>query len=81
MNRNRLKRQLKKMIESLPGFKCLDIEIRKSGHCCCTVRDDAGNEFRAFTGTTCSSYEKAARLNFRQDCRKLSNIAKGLIES
>ena len=62
------------------GFTLLRIRTgRRSGHYKCRVMDDAGNCFTACTGTSCSSNQKKAHLNFKQDLRRLSNRAKGLI--
>jgi len=61
------------------GFTCNSITIEHAGHVCCHITDDVGNNFRAFTGQSCSANEKNARLNFKQDVRRLSNRMKGLI--
>lgn len=60
-------------------FTLLRIRIAKGGHFKCRVMDDAGNRFTACTGTSCSSNQKRAHMNFKQDLRRLSNRAKGLI--
>ena len=61
------------------GFKCVDMTITRADHICCHIIDDEGNKFRAWTGQSCSANVKKARLNFRQDIRRMSNKAKGLI--
>ena len=71
-------RSIEKIVIDL-GFHCARIETTHGGHICCHVIDDAGNKFKAFTGQSCSASERNARLNFRQDIRRLSNRMKGLI--
>lgn len=73
-------KELRTVISQIPGFKILSIEPTKNDHLCCHVRDDAGNCFKCYTGTTCSANTKRARLNFRQDIRRQSNRAKGLVD-
>ena len=75
--RKRLK-SIQEVIERL-GFTCNSIEIAHAGHVCCHITDDAGNKFKAFTGQSCSASERNARLNFKQDIRRMSNRMKGLI--
>lgn len=79
MSRNKkLYRELAQLISGL-GFRCRRIEKTGNSHLCCHVEDDEGNRFKAFTGSTPSS-DKSARLNFKQDVRRLSNRLKGLID-
>lgn len=61
------------------GFHLDRMEVSGGDHICCYITDDAGNKFKAFTGQSCSANEKNARLNFRQDIRRISNRMKGLI--
>jgi hypothetical protein len=61
------------------GFTLLRMRKGRSGHFKCRVEDDAGNRFTACTGSSCGSNQKRAHLNFKQDLRRLSNRAKGLI--
>lgn len=61
------------------GFTLLRVRRSGSGHFKCRIRDDKGNTFTACTGTSCSSDQRRAHLNFKQDLRRLSNRAKGLI--
>lgn len=75
----KLEQELAAMVERL-GFTLLAVERSRNDHLCCFIRDDAGNKFKVFTGITCSSYDRAARLNFKQDVRKASNRAKGLCD-
>ena len=76
--RKRLK-GLKEMISEM-GFRCTWIAISGGSHICCHITDDEGNKFKAFTGQSCSANPVKARLNFRQDIRRLSNRMKGLID-
>ena len=75
--RKRLK-DIETMVAKL-GFELNRIQISKGDHICCHITDDVGNNFKAYTGQSCSANSKKARLNFRQDIRRLSNRMKGLI--
>jgi len=77
-HRKRMK-EIRSVVTAL-GFECEDITISKGDHVCCHIKDDEGNRFKAFTGQSCSANIKSARLNFKQDIRRLSNRLKGLIK-
>ena len=62
------------------GFAVLSIYVSKGAHYVVRVKDDVGHVFRAWTGCSCSSNTRRARLNFRQDVRRQSNRLKGLID-
>ena len=61
-------------------FRLRSIGVTKAGHVKCRVTDDAGNTFTAFTGSSCSSNDKKALLNFKQDLKRASMKAKGILE-
>lgn len=73
------RKELQQIVEQIPGFEILNIDEHRN-HLCCTIRDDAGNIFKAFTGCTCSSDDRRAYLNFRSDIVRQSNRAKGLVD-
>ena len=58
------------------GFALRDMTLTKGDHICCHITDDDGNKFKAFTGQSCSSNIRKARLNFRQDIRRMSHNRK-----
>jgi len=69
--------EVRAVIERL-GYTVDGIKTAPGGHLQCLVRDDQGNRLKAYTGvSTCSA---SGLLNFKQDLRRLSNKAKGLID-
>ena len=78
MNLRKRVKLLKQMIERDLGYTCESIEQTGGSHICCRVKDDKGHRFRAYTGLTPRA-ERSALLNFKQDIRRLSLRAKGVI--
>lgn len=77
MSHKRTADEIESVVRRL-GFKLRDVAYTRAGHYKCRVVDDAGNEFKAVTGSTCSSNARRALLNFKRDIRRASNKAKGL---
>lgn len=73
------RKEVRAVIELL-GFECESIELGSGGHLKCHVIDDHGNSFTAFTGQSCSANTRNARLNFRQDVKRLSLRARGVLD-
>ena len=70
---------LQKVVASIPGFRLLSVERSGGDHLCCHIRDDKGNRFKVWTGSTGSSCKRRF-LNLKQDIKRVSNRMKGLID-
>ena len=75
---NGIKKRMKEIVAIVEGcgFILRDMTITKGDHICCHITDDNGNKFKAFTGQSCSGNTRMARLNFRQDIRRISHRKK-----
>jgi len=72
------KKEIEAVVDRL-GFTCTCVDQSAGDHLCFHITDDEGNRFKAYTGQSCSGNAKNARLNFKQDIRRISNRLKGLI--
>lgn len=73
-------KELRQVVEGMKGYQLLAITRTRNNHICCRICDKAGNVFNAFTGTSCSSDDQQARLNFRAAIRKQSRRLRGLCD-
>lgn len=72
------RKEIEAVVDRL-GFTCRRVDQSPGDHLCFHITDDEGNSFKAYTGQSCSGNAKSARLNFKQDIRRISNRLKGLI--
>lgn len=72
-------REIREAIESLGYTVDSIVKTKRNCHYCCTITDDEGNQFKAYTGSSCSAASCRALHNFKSDVHRMSNQAKGLI--